>query len=148
MIVLLGILAIGALIWLGRQGHKRGGSWRSAASFLGLVAILGAVVLAIRNQYLLASLSLSFAVTCLMGVRKAGPHPFEAKGRTTGPQPTRGLARSEALNILGLCDPVTQDQVKRAHAHLIKTCHPDAGGSAHLAAQINAARDCLLRTTP
>lgn len=141
MVVLLGLLALGALIWLGRQGHRRGGSWRAAASFLGLVAILGAVVFSLRNNYILASLCLSFAATSLLSVRK-----LPNRSGSEAPASRSGMGRAEALQILGLNEAFSRDDVKRAHSHLIRTCHPDAGGSAHLAAQINAARDVLLRS--
>jgi curved DNA-binding protein CbpA len=57
-----------------------------------------------------------------------------------------GLGRREALSILGLEEGADRAAVRAAHARLMRTAHPDAGGTAGLAAQINAARDLLLKS--
>jgi DnaJ-class molecular chaperone len=46
---------------------------------------------------------------------------------------------------LGLPRDATPEAIKTAHRRLIATAHPDAGGSADLAAEINRARDEGLR---
>ncbi len=50
----------------------------------------------------------------------------------------------EARSILGVEEGVSRADIEAAHRRLIRRAHPDHGGSAGLAAQINAARDCLL----
>jgi hypothetical protein len=52
--------------------------------------------------------------------------------------------RSNALEVLGLTDPVTDKQIRDAHRRLILANHPDKGGSTFLAAQINKAKEVLL----
>lgn len=52
--------------------------------------------------------------------------------------------REEALAVLGLEGSPDREAVVRAHRRIMQRCHPDHGGSAHLAAQVNAARDRLL----
>ncbi|MFL2935012.1 MAG: hypothetical protein ACJZ2G_08865 [Thalassobaculaceae bacterium] len=54
------------------------------------------------------------------------------------------IDRFKALDILGLTDPVTSEQIKEAHRRLMLANHPDRGGSTFLAAQINEAKDFLL----
>jgi hypothetical protein len=54
------------------------------------------------------------------------------------------ITREEALDILGLKEGADEDAIRAAHRRLMKTAHPDHGGSAWLAARINAARDFLL----
>jgi hypothetical protein len=54
------------------------------------------------------------------------------------------ITREEALDILGLKEGADEDAIRAAHRRLMKTAHPDQGGSAWLAARINAARDLLL----
>ena len=53
-------------------------------------------------------------------------------------------ARAEALAILGLTEGATEAEIRAAHARLMRVAHPDAGGSAWMAARVNAARDTLL----
>ena len=58
------------------------------------------------------------------------------------PQP---MTRTEALEVLGLGEGATVDDVKRAYRDLIKKVHPDTvGGSTYLAKKLNEARDVLL----
>ena len=54
------------------------------------------------------------------------------------------MTREEAFAVLGLADGATGDDIRTAHRRLIQRVHPDAGGSADLAARINRARDILL----
>ncbi|MGD8862447.1 MAG: hypothetical protein PVI30_20720 [Myxococcales bacterium] len=69
-------------------------------------------------------------------------HPPPGGGRGRGRREPMG--RAEALEILGLSEGATRDDVVAAHRRLMQRLHPDAGGSDYLAAQINRARDVLL----
>ena len=59
-------------------------------------------------------------------------------------QRSAAMTRAEALEILGLTEGADQDAIRAAHRRLMRSAHPDQGGSAWLAARINAARDLLL----
>lgn len=50
----------------------------------------------------------------------------------------------EASDLLGVPPDADQETIRAAHRRLIAKVHPDAGGSAHLARKVNAARDALL----
>jgi hypothetical protein len=54
------------------------------------------------------------------------------------------MSRAEALAVLGLAEGASEEEIKAAHRRLIQRMHPDAGGSADLAARINRAKDVLL----
>ncbi len=59
--------------------------------------------------------------------------------------PRPAMPREEAARLLGVtvdADPAT---VAEAHRRLIAKVHPDSGGSALLAAQVNRARDVMLK---
>lgn len=55
------------------------------------------------------------------------------------------LAVSEAVQILGLEDNYSKDDVIAAHRRLIQKLHPDRGGNDYLASQVNLAKDTLLK---
>jgi DnaJ family protein C protein 19 len=55
------------------------------------------------------------------------------------------MDKPEAAKLLGLGSDASKDAVLDAHRRLITKVHPDAGGSAELAARINQARDVMLR---
>jgi hypothetical protein len=54
------------------------------------------------------------------------------------------MSRAEALEILDLAVGATEQEISAAHTRLIKQFHPDKGGSAFFAKQLNTARDVLL----
>ncbi|MBR0651114.1 DnaJ domain-containing protein [Roseomonas terrae] len=60
-------------------------------------------------------------------------------------QPSEGaMDRAEALAVLGLAEGATEAEIRAAYRRLMRAAHPDQGGSAWLAARLNAARDLLL----
>jgi hypothetical protein len=54
------------------------------------------------------------------------------------------MDRREALNILGLTEDASREEIVAAHRSLIQKLHPDRGGNDYLAAKINQAKDFLL----
>ena len=74
---------------------------------------------------------------------RAHPDWREAAGAPS--PPAEGpLTRAEALAVLGLAEGASEAEIRAAHRRLMRTAHPDQGGSAWLAARLNAARDLLL----
>lgn len=68
-------------------------------------------------------------------------------GRTPATSSAK-MTRPEALAILGLKEGASADDVRAAHRRLMKTAHPDLGGSDYLAAKINEAKEFLLQDGP
>lgn len=52
---------------------------------------------------------------------------------------------ARARKLLGVSASAGREEIIAAHRRLVARVHPDTGGSAALAAEINAARDLLLR---
>ncbi len=72
---------------------------------------------------------------------RAGQQTANGAGQTTG---FAEMTKAEAYQILGLEPGASSEQIHQAWRRLMKKVHPDSGGSAFLAAKINAARDLLL----
>ncbi|PPQ28840.1 DnaJ domain-containing protein [Rhodopila globiformis] len=67
---------------------------------------------------------------------------------TARPPPNRRggtMTREEAYQVLGLSPGASKADIRAAHRRLMRSAHPDAGGSDWLASRVNEARDILLR---
>ena len=62
------------------------------------------------------------------------------------PPPRRqgNMTQEEAYEVLGLRPGASEVEIRAAHHRLMRTAHPDSGGSDWLATRVNLARDVLL----
>ncbi len=106
-----------------------------------LLGLLGAALL-LRGAWALAIPAAAGAIACA--------RQYQRLARLARPTHTHvsGMQASEARAILGVKEDATRDDIKAAHRKLIDQLHPDKGGTDYLAAQINAAKDVLLKGFP
>ena len=69
----------------------------------------------------------------------------ETSSTSTNTNPNASMTASEALDILGLKDRASKEEIIEAHRRLMKQFHPDQDGSEGLAKKINQAKDLLIK---
>ena len=78
----------------------------------------------------------------LVALQKSG------SGQATGEQVSfndaGGLGINDAMDVLGIKEKYTREDVIQAHRRLIQKLHPDKGGSDYLASRVNLAKTVLL----
>ncbi|MFN3230251.1 MAG: DnaJ domain-containing protein [Asticcacaulis sp.] len=134
---------LAAMIWLGQRVRRQGRIERGLARWLliGLL-ILGATLLLARGSWPLALLGFAASLWA-WSLPGRTSHPQGDEGDTPRPNAS-AMSREEALAILGLERSASEADIQAAYKRLMLGVHPDKGGSAHLAAKLNAARDRLL----
>jgi DnaJ-like protein len=84
------------------------------------------------------------------GPSRPGQTNGSAGSNSQRPPPRRataGMTPDEAYQVLGLHPGATEAEIRAAHHRLMRSAHPDSGGSDWLATRVNLARDVLLRHT-
>jgi DnaJ homolog subfamily C member 19 len=153
-------LVLGAATLLLFLGGLRAFEQASVATIKSLViwivALAGAslaLLLVLTGREAIAIGALTF-LGPLIWSRWRAVHPtgLGAGARTSstgGGQQTRArssgtMSKQEAYEVLGLAPGASEADIRAAHHRLMRTAHPDSGGSDWLAARINMARDILL----
>jgi DnaJ family protein C protein 19 len=117
-------------------------TWIGALAGISLALLL---VLSGREGIALGALTLFGP---LIWQRWRARHPAAAAGaqRQAPPPPRRqgNMTPEEAYEVLGLHPGATEAEIRAAHHRLMRTAHPDSGGSDWLATRVNQARDVLL----
>jgi len=83
----------------------------------------------------------------LLGVAKAIKSTGTNQKNHSPAHSTIAMNEQRALSILGLQKGASKSDIIEAHKRLMQKMHPDKGGSEELAAQINHAKDTLLKKT-
>ena len=136
-LVLLFVLVVGVFggrrLGAGLRGVSR--VWRPTTGLLAVLALMAAAVLAVREDWWIALLLAAVSAALAMGARLR-------KAASPRVDPVT-MSRGEACAILGVPRDAGADAVDAAYRRLIRLAHPDQGGTAGLAAQLNAARAAL-----
>jgi DnaJ-domain-containing protein 1 len=90
------------------------------------------------------ALILVIAIAVVIILRVFRPwEPPSPRAMNRAPEPR--MTRAEALEVLGLSEGASREEVKTAYKNLIRKVHPDApGGSGYLASKLNQAKQTLL----
>jgi hypothetical protein len=150
--ILLGVLTL-FLFFGGLRAFERA-SVTTVKSLVAWIAALGGLSLALllvltgRGGVALGALTLFGP---LVWNRWRAAHPTAGPGagaRGGGGEAPRArggaMTRQEAYQVLGLTPGASEADIRAAHHRLMRTAHPDTGGSDWLAARVNMARDVLL----
>jgi len=136
----LGCAALALWLWLtsSRKPVLKRREWRLMAAAAALAAFTGAAWAGLRGGWP-AAIVLLVVGLWLAASARANPH------RATPREPLPRMSEAEARNLLGVGPEAGRAEIEAAYKRLMRMAHPDSGGTAGLAAQLNAARDRLLK---
>lgn len=137
--LILGAVFFVWLTWGRRKPLFVGDGWRIGAGVVSAAAFAVAAYTGVRSQWPMA---IAMAVVGLWCATSARQRPAVRKA---APPSKAELSASEARAILGVDAHAGADEIRAAYSRLMRMAHPDKGGTAGLAAQLNAARDRLLK---
>lgn len=155
IVILAAIIAIGLILWY-KISSARGEERKKLVMWTVIGAVIaGLVILAATGKLNWITAAIAGVVAMiprLLGLLKFLPlvERFTKRGKTDQqsqaqtPGQNGKMSQQEALDILGLKPGATREDIFQAHKRMIQKLHPDRGGSDHLAAQINKAKDTLL----
>jgi hypothetical protein len=135
----LAVAAFVAWMWMRSEVIRRGG-WRVGAGLLAVVLVVVGAAVSIRGDWIIG-----LPIVLLALASAAGGRINRRPGPASAPEPAGGMSAAEARSILGVETSATPQEIKSAYARLMQRAHPDKGGTTGLAAQLNAARDRLLK---
>lgn len=130
LLVLAAVLIGGPRLGAGFRGVAR--VWRPTSGLLAVLAMMAAAVLAVREDWWIALAMAAIAAGLALGARKR-----------PALKASSAMSPAEARSLLGVAEGAAPETVDAAYRRLIRFAHPDKGGTAGLAAQLNAARATL-----
>jgi len=139
LIVLGAVLGGAGMRRLGRWTSKAAGRWRPGVGMGAVLFAFAGLILSVRGGLVVGvPLLVVSGGLAIAARRRAGkPSPQAA----TAPK----MSEAEARAVLGVPPGATRKEIQDAYLRLMQRAHPDQGGTTGLAAQLNAARDRLVR---
>jgi hypothetical protein len=128
------------LVWRGwRKPVLMRGQWRVGAGLLSVGLFVGAAMVSIRGDWELGLALLALGLGLMFAARSS-------RTRASSKAAAQRLSLEEARALLGVQASASRDEIRAAYTRLMRLAHPDRGGTVGLAAQLNAARDRLLKS--
>ncbi len=135
--LLIGAAVLALLVWAGRLPSRASQAVRLGSALTAVLSAVGAIVMMMRGGWPISLLLIGLSAYLSQ----------RARARAVGAAPGgSGMSLAEARSILGVSEAAQKPEIDAAYRRLMQRAHPDAGGSAGLAAQLNAARDRLLKS--
>ncbi|HEY8189169.1 MAG TPA: DnaJ domain-containing protein [Micavibrio sp.] len=106
--------------------------------------ITGALALALLLLALTGRLPLAIAILAALWPIGLSVWKSSRKRRPAATPGAKPMSRAEALDILGLPEPASAEDINDAYKRLMMKLHPDQQGSEWMAAKLNEARDFLI----
>ena len=135
-------LAIGCailvlLLWAsrGKPVLKRR-EWRFLAGAFAVACFAAAAYVGMRGGWGKSIVLVVVGLGLVVSTRRTGIAP---------PAGSNKIGDAEARSILGVGAEASDEEIRAAYSRLMRMAHPDKGGTSGLAAQLNAARDRLLK---
>ena len=117
------------------------------AVFKGLVgaSVFIAIILLILSGRLVNVMVGLIALIPLLPALKKFFMGEEKSKSLPSPPDLSSMTREQAQSILSVGEEATKKEIRVAHRRIIQKIHPDQGGSDYLAAQVNRAKEVLLK---
>jgi DnaJ-domain-containing protein 1 len=111
--------------------------WRVLTGAMALAAFTAAAYAGVRGSWGITIVLFVVGLWLAASTRKTAAVPPSP--------PAARMSAEEARRILGVSAQASREEIQAAYTRLMHAVHPDKGGTAGLAAQLNAARDRLLK---
>jgi hypothetical protein len=144
----IGGILLAVLIFGPFNRMLKGSDWRVSAGIGAVVAFAAAAFCLVEKRWAGAVALGAMGMWLASSTRRyprATVRPTARAQPQQPPPPRSGMSLSEARSILGVDDAATAADIRSAYKRLMQRVHPDRGGAPGLAAQLNAARDRLLK---
>ena len=114
-----------------------------------MLSCLGALALASRGALLESALLFVLSLGLALAARRRPPADASRVSSGSAPAgPAGPMSAAEARRMLGVPPDADRAAIEAAHRRLMARVHPDVGGADGLAAQVNLARETLLKGAP
>ena len=132
----LGCAVLALLLWAsGGKSILQRREWRFLSGGFAIAAFAGAAYVGLRGSWGSAIVLVVLGLALAVSTRRSAVNTPR----------TDAMSETEARSVLGLGPEATREDIQAAYNRLMRMAHPDKGGTDGLAAQLNAARDRLLR---